>query len=147
MQTQPHPLLLIGKDMKQALVGVIAAVALAGCASSVPAPTVTVTATPEVVTPAPAPEPVEPTYTKEELFIKVIEDKYGNMTPSQEQTLIKFAKDTCIRFDAYGVDATLRYYGSKFSGQEARVLGYVIGVGTASWCPQFGKSFTSGTAA
>lgn len=150
MPTFQLPLLLIGNKMKHslAIAGGIAAVALAGCTvSAPPAPTVTVTQAPapEVVTPTPAPEP---TYSKEEVFVKVLEKKYGSLTYNQEQKLINFVKDTCQNFDRYGVRATLNEYAASMSSaRNARVLGYVVGAGVAMWCPEYSHVFDSGTSA
>lgn len=126
-----------------AAASVFAVVALAGCTvSAPPAPTVTVTAAPETT----APIPQAP--TDEELFVEVLEDKYGPLTTAQENKLIKFAKDTCVNFDDYGVNNTLEQYATIVdTNKEARMLGYVIGVGVATWCPEYANAFTSGTSA
>ncbi len=128
---------------KLAIASGFAVVALAGCTvSAPPAPTVTVTAAPETTAPAPqAP-------TTEEVFVQTLESEYGPMSYTQEQKLIKFAKETCQNFDNYGVDATLNEYSQLVeSRQEAKVLGFVIGAGTAAWCPEYSGAFTSGTSA
>ena len=126
----------------------VAAVALAGCTvSAPPAPTVTVTQTPapEVVTPTPTPTP---TYSKEEVFVKVLGDKYGPLTTTQEQKLINFVKNTCKSFDTYGPRATLTEYANAMSSvRNARTLGYVVGAGVALWCPEYSDVFNKGTSA
>lgn len=107
--------------------------------------TVTQAPTPEAVTPTPAPEP---TYSKEEVFVRVLEKKYGPLTYNQEQKLINFVKDTCQNFDRYGVRATLTEYANSMSNvRNARVLGYVVGAGVAMWCPRYSDVFDSGTSA
>ena len=112
-------------------------VGLSGCASNAPAPTVTVTATPEVTTPAPAPAPV---LTNEEAFIATLEQKYGPLTNSQEKKLIDFAYDVCVSFETVGVNKTLRYLVSLMeSSSEAKLLGYVVGAGTAAFCPEYSR--------
>lgn len=129
--------------MKKIIVAAIAAIALAGCASNVPAPTVTVTATPEVTTPAPQPEPV---LTDEEVFIAAVEDEYGPLTTKQEKTLIDFAYDVCVSFDTVGVNKTLRYLATIVeTNREAKFMGFVAGAGTAAFCPEYSRY--SGTSA
>lgn len=133
--------------IKLAIASGFAVLALAGCTvSAPPAPTVTVTAAPETTAPAPAPVPQAP--TGEEVFIQTIENKYGPLTYSQEQELISFAKKTCRNFDNYGVNATLNQYAQEVSSnREAKMLGYVVGAGVATWCPEYANAFTSGTSA
>ena len=131
--------------MKKIVIAVIATVALAGCASNVPAPTVTVTATPEVTTPAPEPAPV---MTDEELFIAAVEDKYGPLTTRQEKKVIDLAYDVCVSFDTIGVQRTLRGYLSQVTTrQEAKTLGFIIGAGTAAFCPEYGDELGLGVSA
>ena len=131
--------------MKKIVIAVIATVALAGCASNVPAPTVTVTATPEVTTPAPEPAPV---MTDEELFIAAVEDKYGPLTTRQEKQVIDLAYDVCVSFDTIGVQRTLRGYLSQVTTrQEAKTLGFIIGAGTAAFCPEYGDELGLGVSA
>lgn len=129
--------------MKKIVIAAIAAIALAGCASNVPAPTVTVTATPEVTTPAPAPVP-----TNEELFILTLEKEYGPLTTRQEKQVIDLAYDVCVSFDTVGVNRTLRAYLSQVSTrQEAKTLGFIIGAGTAAFCPEYGNALGLGVSA
>lgn len=132
--------------MKKIVIAAIAAIALAGCASNVPAPTVTVTATPEVTTPAP-PQP-EPVLTDEEAFILTLEQKYGPLTNRQEEQLIDLAYDVCVSFDTIGVNRTLRgYLAQVTTRQEAKMLGYLIGAGTAAFCPEYNDELGLGVSA
>lgn len=130
--------------MKKIIVAGVAALALAGCATTQPTPVVTVTQLPPPPTEAPSPEPETP----EEQFVSVLEDKYGPLTDNQEQRLIDFAKDTCQNFEYFGVNKTIKMYAQELSsGRDAKFAGYVIGVGTAMFCPRFNSSFSGGTAA
>lgn len=125
--------------MKRLIVG-LAAIALTGCATvpvATPSPTVTVTAPPPTTAP-PTVEP-EPTYSPEELFIQTIENKYGSMPPRMERKAISFAKQTCRNFDAYGVKQTIKFYASEIgTKKEAKFAGYLMGVGAATFCPEYG---------
>jgi type IV pilus biogenesis protein CpaD/CtpE len=130
--------------MKKVIIGSVAALALAGCATTTPAPVVTVTA---------LPEPTESEYTpppmsKEDQFVAVIEDKYGPLTTNQENRLIDFAKDTCSNFEAFGVNATINQYASEIrSKSEAKLIGYVMGAGTAIFCPRYQDNVVGTTSA
>lgn len=129
--------------MKKIIVAAIAAIALAGCASNTPAPTVTVTATPEVTTPAPA-----PTLEPEDAFILALEEEYGPLTTRQEKQLIDIAYDVCVSFDTIGVNQTLRLYLTQVTTrQEAKMLGYLIGAGTAAFCPEYNDKLWGGVSA
>lgn len=130
--------------MKKIIVAGVAALALAGCATAQPTPVVTVTQLPPPPTEVPSPEPV----TAEEQFVEVVEDKYGPLTNNQEQKLIDFAKDTCQNFEYFGVNKTIKMYAQELSStREAKLAGFVIGAGTALFCPRFNGSFTQGTSA
>lgn len=121
---------------KIAALATVGIIGLAGCgATNVPTSTVTVTATPVPTTPPPAPTP---TITPEEAYIAAVESKYGPLSSKQERTAIDFAQDVCVTFDTVGVKKGMRYYAYQVTtAKEAKFVGFLIGAGVQSFCPEY----------
>lgn len=135
--------------MKKLIVGSVIALSLTACAAQAPpSPTVTVTAPPPTTqAPVPVvPEP-DPVPGGEELFIAVLEEEYGPLPAKTERQAVDIAKQACSMFEQYGVDETLNIIVDivKSEGLDGEVTGFIIGAGTATFCPEYEQKLYNAT--
>lgn len=132
--------------MKKIIAIGIIGIALTGCATTTPAPTVTITQPP--VTVSPSPTETTPSYSPKEVLIAAVENKYGPLSPRQEKSIVDFAQDVCIDFDNIGVRRTLANIVAQVtSNKEAKFVGFIIGAGTAAFCPEYNDELGNGVSA
>lgn len=112
------------------VVALFLGVGLFGGCSSDAQPTATKT-----VTVAPTPKP-----TKNDLFLKVVRHKYPRLlSNTSNANLIRLAHSVCSAFDAGASwnDIVSMAMSSTSNVRVATALGYVVGAGVATYCPQY----------